>query len=57
MEDGPVTLGNRLSCSQFPTGYEAISYGRGTWLLHMLRNMMRDARTAQCFGESRVSQR
>jgi Peptidase family M1 domain len=43
MEDGPVTLGNRLSCSQFPTGYEAISYGRGTWLFHMLRNMMRDA--------------
>ncbi|MGB7586822.1 MAG: M1 family aminopeptidase [Terriglobales bacterium] len=43
MEDGPVTLGNRLSCSQFPTGYEAISYGRGTWLLHMLRYMMRDA--------------
>jgi len=43
MEDGPVTLGNRLSCSQFPTGYEAISYGRGTWLLHMLRNMLRAA--------------
>jgi hypothetical protein len=43
MEDGPVTLGTRLSCSRFPTGYEAISYGRGTWLLHMLRNMMRDA--------------
>jgi hypothetical protein len=43
MEDGPVTLGNRLSCSQFPNGYEAISYGRGTWLFHMLRNMMRDA--------------
>jgi hypothetical protein len=43
MEDGPVTLGTRLSCSQFPTGYEAISYGRGTWLFHMLRNMMRDA--------------
>jgi hypothetical protein len=43
MEDGPVTLGTRLSCSQFPTGYEAISYGRGTWLLHMLRNMMLDA--------------
>lgn len=43
MEDGPVTLGTRLSCSQFPTGYEAISYGRGTWLFHMLRYMMRDA--------------
>jgi len=43
MQDGPVTLGTRLSCSQFPTGYEAISYGRGTWLFHMLRYMMRDA--------------
>jgi hypothetical protein len=43
MEDGPVTLGTRLSCSQFPTGYDAISYGRGTWLFHMLRFMMRDA--------------
>jgi Peptidase family M1 domain len=43
MEDGPVTLGTRLSCSQFPTGYEAISYGRGTWLFHMLRTMLRDA--------------
>jgi hypothetical protein len=42
-EDGPVTLGTRLSCSQFPNGYEAISYGRGTWLFHMLRSMMRDA--------------
>jgi hypothetical protein len=43
LEDGPVTLGTRLSCSQFPDGYEAISYGRGTWLFHMLRSMMRDA--------------
>jgi len=43
MQAGPVTLGGRLSCSQFPNGYEAISYGRGTWLLHMLRYMMRDS--------------
>ena len=43
MEDGPVTLGTRLSNSQFREGYEAISYGRGTWLFHMLRSMMRDA--------------
>jgi len=43
MEAGPVTFGSRLSCSQFPAGYEAISYGRGTWLFHMLRYMMRDA--------------
>jgi hypothetical protein len=43
MEAGPVTFGARLSCSRFPSGYEAISYGRGTWLFHMLRYMMRDA--------------
>ncbi|HXW91060.1 MAG TPA: M1 family aminopeptidase [Terriglobales bacterium] len=42
MEDGPVTLGLRLSDSQFPQGYVAISYGRGTWLFHMLRTLMRD---------------
>jgi hypothetical protein len=42
LEDGPVTLGTRLSCSQFPEGYEAISYGRGTWLFYMLRHMMLD---------------
>ncbi len=40
---GPVTLGNRLLSSQFPEGYDAISYGRGTWLFHMLRSMLEDA--------------
>jgi hypothetical protein len=40
---GPVTLGNRLLSSHFPEGYEDISYGRGTWLFHMLRSMMQDA--------------
>src|SRR5262249_28109667 len=43
MEAGPVTLGSRLTSSYFPFGYDAISYGRGTWLIHMLRTMMRDA--------------
>ncbi|MGA8764253.1 MAG: hypothetical protein WB562_15405, partial [Candidatus Sulfotelmatobacter sp.] len=40
---GPVTLGGRLLSSHFPGGYEAISYGRGTWLFHMLRSMLQDA--------------
>ena len=48
MAAGPVTFGGRLSNSRFPNGYEVISYGRGTWLLHMLRNMMRD-------GEKKIS--
>lgn len=43
---GPVTLGLRLNSSHFPNGYEAVSYGRGTWLFHMLRNMLLDAASA-----------
>jgi hypothetical protein len=43
VEAGPVTLGVRLASSRFPNGYEIITYGRGTWLIHMLREMLRDA--------------
>src|SRR5260370_40290970 len=43
VQAGPVTLGVRLSSSKFPAGYEVITYGRGTWLIHMLREMFRDA--------------
>ena len=39
---GPVTLGLRLASSRFPDGYQMIAYGRGTWLMHMLRCMLRD---------------
>ena len=42
-EAGPVTLGLRLSSSKFPHGYDTVAYGRGTWLIHMLRHMLRDA--------------
>lgn len=54
MDAGPVTLGFRLSSSQFPGGYQTICYGRGTWMLHMLRTMMRDA---QSKGSVAVSSR
>jgi hypothetical protein len=47
MDAGPVTLGVRLLSSRFPGGYEAISYGRATWLFHMLRTMLRDAAAQQ----------
>jgi hypothetical protein len=40
---GPVTLGPRLQSSRFPEAYEAILYGRGTWLFYMLRTMLKDA--------------
>jgi hypothetical protein len=41
-EAGPVSLGFRLSSSVFPNGYIVISYGRGAWLMHMLRCLFRD---------------
>src|SRR5579859_3988411 len=42
-EAGPVTLGRRLASSKFPDAYERVLYGRGTWLIHMLRTMLREA--------------
>lgn len=43
---GPVTAGARLASSRFPDGYDVVAYGRGTWLFHMLRSMLRDASSA-----------
>jgi len=40
---GPVTLGMRLTSSKFPNAYQPVLYGRGTWLIHMLRTMLREA--------------
>ncbi|HKW77365.1 MAG TPA: M1 family aminopeptidase [Terriglobales bacterium] len=40
---GPVTLGARLTSSRFPDAYQKVLYGRGTWLIHMLRTMLREA--------------
>ncbi len=39
---GPLTLGYRLSSSKTPRAYDEIIYGKGTWVIHMLRVMMRD---------------
>ena len=50
---GPVTLGSRLLSSHFPEGYEAITYGRGTWLFHMLRSMLQDAAEVEPKDSSR----
>ena len=58
MNAGPVTLGIRLSSSQFPGAYEVISYERGTWLLHMLRTMLRDSdRAAPGVGKKSLDDR
>jgi hypothetical protein len=43
---GPLILGLRLNSSKSPSGYEEIVYSKGTWIIHMLREMLRqpDAR-------------
>src|SRR5260370_22416764 len=40
---GPVTLGHRLVSSKFPNAFDPVLYGRGTWLVHMLRTLLRQA--------------
>jgi hypothetical protein len=41
-EAGPVSLGSRLYSSRYPDSYDDIIYGRGAWLMHMVRMMLRD---------------
>ncbi|HEX4546471.1 MAG TPA: M1 family aminopeptidase [Candidatus Acidoferrum sp.] len=40
-EMGAPILGSRLNSSKSPEGYEQIIYGKGAWIMHMLREMLR----------------
>ncbi len=39
---GPLVLGPRLSSLKVPDAYNTLIYGKGTWVMHMLREMLRD---------------
>ena len=41
---GPIVLGLRLENSQQPTAWRTITYGKGTWIMQMLRRRMGDDR-------------
>ena len=41
---GPIVLGQRLQNSAQPAAWTAITYGKGSWILHMLRRRMGDER-------------
>lgn len=41
---GPIVLGARLQSSVQPAAWTAITYGKGAWILHMLRARMGDER-------------
>jgi hypothetical protein len=38
---GPLDLGSRLSSSKSPDGFERIVYPKGSWVIHMIREMLR----------------
>jgi hypothetical protein len=38
---GALTLGTRLNSSKSPKGFEEMMYPKGSWVIHMLREMLR----------------
>ena len=39
---GALTLGNRLVSSKAPDGFERVIYAKGSWVIQMIREMLRD---------------
>ncbi len=48
---GPLRLGTRLSSSQAPEAWHHIVYGKGSWVMHMLRMRMGDAAFWKFLGQ------
>jgi aminopeptidase N len=42
---GPLTLGLRLVTTSSSEDYQRVVYGKGAWVLHMLRMLLRDYKT------------
>lgn len=40
-EIGALALGTRLNSSKSPNAYDAVIYAKGSWVIHMLREMLR----------------
>jgi hypothetical protein len=41
-EIGALDLGGRLSSSKAPGGFEEVIYGKGAWVIHMLRELLQE---------------
>jgi hypothetical protein len=48
---GPIVLGPRLETSLEPRAWRNITYGKGSWILHMLRRRIGDERFVALLGE------
>lgn len=51
--EGPVTEGRRLEASNNPNAWNAVAYGKGAWIMHMLRLRMGDAAFLKMLAELR----
>ncbi len=51
--EGPVVQGRRLQSSNNPSAAFAVMYGKGSWIMHMLRRRMGDERFLQALGAVR----
>jgi hypothetical protein len=50
---GPIVQGRRLESSNNPDAWNAVVYGKGTWIIHMLRRRMGDERFLKMLAELR----
>jgi hypothetical protein len=50
---GPLTWGYRLDSTPQPDAWRAITYEKGSWVLHMLRQRLGDERFLKMLGELR----
>ncbi len=48
---GPIVLGTRLETSQEPRAWRLITYGKGSWIMQMLRGRMGDQKFLALLGE------
>ncbi len=51
--EGPVVQGHRLENSNNPNASNAVIYGKGTWIIHMLRRRLGDERFLKMLAELR----
>jgi hypothetical protein len=51
--EGPVVQGRRLDNSNNPNAWTAVAYGKGAWIIHMLRRRMGDAQFTKMLAELR----
>ncbi len=52
-ERGPVVEGRRLQSSAVPGAADAVLYGKGTWIIHMLRRRLGDTNFLKMLAELR----